>query len=194
LNLRPLGYEQADRRPSPSQPVAHAHPCFSRRHRAASACLTTSGSLRAVLVTIRVTRPDGRQEASSNWGLFHADRSDDRKSLPDAPGCPSRRGRGRRRPGVAGCFLARQVAQVPGCMRTSRLARVPDRPVFPAGVRSGEPASKPSLLAGKYPYRHPDPFGFARDLGHGPARCSCTSGGSARLSSAQLTLFPATQP
>jgi hypothetical protein len=56
LNPRPLGYEQADRRPSPSQPVAHTHAGLSRRHRAVSPCLTTSGSLRGVLVTITVTR------------------------------------------------------------------------------------------------------------------------------------------
>jgi hypothetical protein len=56
LNPRPLGYEQADRRPNPSQPVAHTHAGLSRRHRAVSPSLTTSGSLRGVLVTITVTR------------------------------------------------------------------------------------------------------------------------------------------
>ena len=54
-DLRKL-VEQADRRPSPSQPVAHTHAGLSRRHRAVSPCLTTSGSLRGVLVTITVTR------------------------------------------------------------------------------------------------------------------------------------------
>ena len=51
----PLGYEQADRRPSPFQPVARAPAGLSQRHRAVSACLTTSGPFRGVLVTITVT-------------------------------------------------------------------------------------------------------------------------------------------
>ena len=56
MNPRPLGYEQADRRPSPSRPVAHTHAGLNRRGRAVSTCLTLSGSLRGVLVTITVTR------------------------------------------------------------------------------------------------------------------------------------------
>jgi hypothetical protein len=56
LNLRPLGYEQADRRPSPSQPVAHTHAGLSRRRRIVSTRRTMSSSSRGVSVTITVTR------------------------------------------------------------------------------------------------------------------------------------------
>jgi hypothetical protein len=42
LNPRPLGYEQADRRPSPSQLVARTHAGLSRRHRAVSTRLTAA--------------------------------------------------------------------------------------------------------------------------------------------------------
>jgi hypothetical protein len=65
LNPRPLGYEQADRRPSPSRPVAHTHAGLSRQHRAVSTRLTTSGSFRRVLVTITVTKA-GTPETSTS--------------------------------------------------------------------------------------------------------------------------------
>ncbi len=53
--VRSLGYEQADRPPSPSQPVARACAGLSRRRRAVPARLTMSGLLRGVLVTTTVT-------------------------------------------------------------------------------------------------------------------------------------------
>jgi hypothetical protein len=51
-----LGYEQADRRPSPSRPVTHAHSDLGRRHRAVSTCLTMPSPFPGVLVTTTVTR------------------------------------------------------------------------------------------------------------------------------------------
>ena len=59
LNLRPLGYEQAERCRNPSRPVAHTHAGLGRRHDAVSTRLVTSGAFRGVLVTITVTRADG---------------------------------------------------------------------------------------------------------------------------------------
>jgi hypothetical protein len=56
LNLRPLGYEQAERCRNSSRPVAHPHAGLGRRRHAVSACLHTFGSFRGVLVTITVTR------------------------------------------------------------------------------------------------------------------------------------------
>jgi hypothetical protein len=55
LNLRPLGYEQAERCRNSSWPVAHTHAGLGLLRPAVSACLTTFGSFRGVLVTIMVT-------------------------------------------------------------------------------------------------------------------------------------------
>lgn len=54
-----LDYEQAERRPNPSRPVAHTHAGLDRRNDAVLTRLATSGAIRGALVTITVTRADG---------------------------------------------------------------------------------------------------------------------------------------
>jgi hypothetical protein len=75
LNPRPLGYEQADPRPSPSQPVAQTPAGLSRRHRAVSSCLTLSGLFRGVLVTIMVTKVGIHVEPGEKGFQFAAGRA-----------------------------------------------------------------------------------------------------------------------
>jgi hypothetical protein len=73
LNPRPLGYEQAERRPSPARPVASTCTGLSRRYRGVSACLITSSSFRGVLVTTMVTRAEGKTGSPPRWSPLIAE-------------------------------------------------------------------------------------------------------------------------
>jgi len=68
MRPRSLGYEQAERRRNPSRPIAHTHAGLGRRRHAVSACLTTFGSFRDVLVTITVTRALSNDLTFRFWG------------------------------------------------------------------------------------------------------------------------------
>ncbi len=103
MNLRPLGYEQAERCRNPFRPVAHTHAGLSRRHRAVSTRLATSGSYRRDLVTITVTTPGTLETSTSALVSNESHTSGDAGKTGAHPACE-------RSPGTDGTCLPHHLA------------------------------------------------------------------------------------